>query len=158
MHEVFRLGPFDFDATVLRLYRAGAAVDVEPRPLEVLAELLREAGQVVTKNDLLEKVWANRIVTESALTRCINQLRAALGDDARTLVLTVHGYGYRYTGEVQRLDYLPVAPPTEAAWLPEVEGVLPGRPTGAVSACAPRRWRGPARRGGDRCSRGGRRR
>ena len=84
MHEVFRLGPFDFDATVLRLYRAGAAVDVEPRPLEVLAELLREAGQVVTKNDLLEKVWANRIVTESALTRCINQLRAALDDDQRT--------------------------------------------------------------------------
>ena len=47
MHEVFRLGAFDFDATVLRLYRAGAAVDVEPRPLEVLAELLREAAAEV---------------------------------------------------------------------------------------------------------------
>ncbi len=129
MHEVFRLGEFEFDATVLRLYRAGTAIDVEPRPLEVLAELLREAGQVVTKNDLLAKVWADRVVTESALTRCINQLRAALADDTRTLVLTVHGYGYRYTGEVLRLDRLP-SPLSLAApvWMPEVDGVLPGRP------------------------------
>ncbi|MEX0899700.1 MAG: winged helix-turn-helix domain-containing protein [Gammaproteobacteria bacterium] len=128
MHEVFRLGAFDFDATVLRLYRGGTSVDIEPRPLEVLAELVREAGQVVTKSDLLEKVWANRVVTESVLTRCINQLRIALDDEARTLVLTVHGYGYRFTGEVQRLDHLPVEFTSHATvWLPEVDGVLPGR-------------------------------
>lgn len=128
MHEVYRFGAFELDATVLRLYRDGMAVEgIEPRPLEVLAELLRNAGQVVTKNDLMEKVWIDRVVTESAITRCVNRLRGVLDDQDHTLILTVHGYGYRYTGKVQCVTQATGTQPAPVA-LPAIGEAIPGRP------------------------------
>ncbi len=129
MREIYRFGPFELDATVLRLYRDGVALEIEPRPLEVLAEILRNAGQVVGKTDLMERVWPERVVTESAITRCINLLRATLNDDSHTLILTVHGYGYRYTGEVLRVEQTgrPQSPLASAGWLPAEGQTVPGR-------------------------------
>ena len=102
MNEVFRFGRFRFDADRLELRADGTLVKVEPRPLAVLAELLRHAGELVTKAELMDGVWTGRVVSESVITRCINRLRLALDDEAQTLILTVHGFGYRFTGRVVR--------------------------------------------------------
>lgn len=98
--ERFRFDAFELDARRLLLLQHGQPVDIEPKPLEVLAELLAHPGELVTKADLMDSVWAGRVVTEGVITRCINRLRAVLGDREQTLILTVHGYGYRFTGSV----------------------------------------------------------
>jgi eukaryotic-like serine/threonine-protein kinase len=100
MTEIYRFGQFELRPDRLQLCRGDVPIKVEPRPLQVLAELLRNAGELVTKNELMDSVWAGRIVSESVIARCINKLRVALDDDAQTLLLSVHGYGYRFSGRV----------------------------------------------------------
>jgi eukaryotic-like serine/threonine-protein kinase len=102
--EIYRFGPFELRADRYELLRAGAPIRMEPKPLEVLTELVRHAGELVTKTELMESVWAERVVTESVIARCINKLRVALDDESQALILTVHGYGYRFTGEVVSVD------------------------------------------------------
>ena len=104
MSEVYRFGPFELQVDRHELLRAGAPLRIEPKPLEVLAELVRHAGELVTKTELMESVWEDRVVTESVIARCINKLRAALDDESQTLICTVHGYGYRFTGKVVSVD------------------------------------------------------
>jgi eukaryotic-like serine/threonine-protein kinase len=97
---LYRFGPFQLDADCHELLREGTALRVEPKPLEVLAELVRHAGELVTKAELMDSVWADRVVTESVIARCINKLRVVLDDASQSLIVTVHGYGYRFTGKV----------------------------------------------------------
>lgn len=83
------------DEASLTLEVAGVAVECEARPLEVLIHLLRHAGEVVTKDELLENVWPGRIPSESVLPKAMAKLRQALGDEDQALIKTVYGYGYR---------------------------------------------------------------
>ena len=53
---------------------------LEPRVMEVLAVLSERAGQVVSRDELLDKVWPDVVVTEHTLSRCIYQLRQELGN------------------------------------------------------------------------------
>jgi DNA-binding winged helix-turn-helix (wHTH) protein/Tfp pilus assembly protein PilF len=100
--ELYRFGPFELKPEQLQLRRGDLLLKVEPKPLEVLAELVRNAGELVTKNELMDSVWAGRVVTESVIARCVAKLRTVLEDESQTLILTVHSYGYRFTGEVHR--------------------------------------------------------
>lgn len=104
MSETYRFGPFELRADRYELLRAGTPIRTEPKPLEVLTELVRHAGELVTKTELMESVWAQRVVTESVIARCINKLRVALDDESQALIITVHGYGYRFSGEVVSVD------------------------------------------------------
>lgn len=98
----WRLEHIEFDEARWELRVHGEAVDLERKPLEVLSELLRHAGEVLTKEELLESVWTGRIVVEGALTNAIGKLRKALNDDAQTLLVTIARIGYRLQGKVER--------------------------------------------------------
>ena len=74
---------------------AGVAVALEPKPLDVLLCLLRAEGELVTKEELFDTVWAGRVVTDGVLSQAIRRIREVLGDSDRTMLRTVHGYGYR---------------------------------------------------------------
>ena len=74
---------------------AGEAVALEPKPLEVLLCLLRAEGELVTKQELFDTVWAERVVTDGVLSQAIRRIREVLGDAERTMLRTVHGYGFR---------------------------------------------------------------
>src|SRR5258708_14237934 len=113
--ELYRFGPFELKPEQLQLRSGASLLKVEPKPLEVLAELVRNAGELVTKNDLMDSVWAGRVVTESVIARCIAKLRAVLDDESQTLILTVHSYRYRFTGEVRRSTTDPVRGEGEVA-------------------------------------------
>ncbi len=91
----------DTDRLVLR--RAGVVVPVEPQVFDVLVHLLRGRGRVVTKNELLDEIWGDRFVSESALTSRIRSARRAVGDDgSRQLVIrTAHGRGYEFVATVE---------------------------------------------------------
>ena len=101
--STFRFGDFELSPESYELRRAGERLRVEPRVLEVLAYLLAHRGRVVSKEELLDKLWPDRFVSESALTRAIRDARRALGDTGTKegWIRTVHGRGFRFSGDVR---------------------------------------------------------
>jgi DNA-binding winged helix-turn-helix (wHTH) protein/tetratricopeptide (TPR) repeat protein len=111
------------------LVRGDQEVHVEPRVMDVLVHLAGRNGQVVSKEELTERVWQCRSVTDEVLTVTIYALRKALGDDARRprYVETVSRRGYRWIAPVASLlptpppvPVLPPAHPPSRAWWPTV--------------------------------------
>ncbi len=94
---------FELDTERFELRRAGTPVPVEPQVFEVLAHLVRHHGRLVTKEELLDGVWGDRFVSESALSSRIKSARRAVGDDgsAQRLIATVHGRGFRFVAPVE---------------------------------------------------------
>jgi DNA-binding winged helix-turn-helix (wHTH) protein/predicted ATPase len=99
-----------FDPGSGRLWNGRREVSLTPRAAAVLAELVERAGQVVTRQELLQSVWGDTVVSEAALTACIQELRRALADDARRprFIETRHRRGYRFAASV--LPSAPLAP------------------------------------------------
>jgi DNA-binding winged helix-turn-helix (wHTH) protein/tetratricopeptide (TPR) repeat protein len=91
-------GPFRLDLSRRELARDGVVVTLRPKTLEVLLHLLRNAGEIVSKDELLAAVWEGRAVSEYVLTTCISELRSALGDEPKTSLFlrTVHRTGYQF--------------------------------------------------------------
>ncbi len=98
----YNFGTAEFDEARSELRVAGLPVEVEPRALEVLAYLLRHAGEVVTKEELFREVWAGRVTVDKVLPNAINKLRRALGETNSGCVATVARLGYRLDGTVTR--------------------------------------------------------
>jgi TolB-like protein/DNA-binding winged helix-turn-helix (wHTH) protein len=94
LDHVFRFEGFTLDAGRRELRRDAAAVELRPKCLDLLTCLLRRAGRVVTKNELMEQVWPGVVVTDESLTRCISDIRQALGDAEQTIIKTVPRRGY----------------------------------------------------------------
>lgn len=99
----YRFGTAEFDESRFELRVAGLPVDVERRALEVLIYLLRHAGEVVTKDELLREVWAGRITVDKVLPNAINKLRRALGETNASHISTQARIGYRLDGVVSRI-------------------------------------------------------
>lgn len=89
---------FDEASWVLRVN--GEPVALEGKPLEVLHELLLRAGEVVTKDEILDAVWPGITVVEGSLPTAISKLRKALGSRQENIVETVPRVGYRLNGTV----------------------------------------------------------
>ena len=99
---LYRFGTAEFDESRFELRVAGLPVEVEPRALTLLAYLLEHAGEVVTKEELLAKVWSGRITVEKVLPNAINKLRRALGEANADCITTLSRVGYRLDGTVTR--------------------------------------------------------
>ena len=114
-------GDCRLDLARFELRRDGAVQPVEPQVFDVLVLLIGQRDRVVTKEELLDTVWGDRFVSESALTSRIKAARQAIGDDGKSqrLVRTVHGRGYQFVGAVTEVAGGPVAPAPDA--LPEQE-------------------------------------
>lgn len=89
------------DERHLRLEVAGEVVKLERKQIEVLLYLLQHAGDVVTEEEILNSVWPGRVLGDSSLAQAISRLRRALGDQDRTMIATVHGFGYRLAAPVR---------------------------------------------------------
>lgn len=96
LNKAFLLGDWRIDPLTNTFKRDGLVQHIEPKVMDVLVCLAREAGEVVKRDSLLEMVWGDVVVTDEVLTRCISELRAALGDTARERVYirTVPKRGY----------------------------------------------------------------
>ena len=109
---------------------------VEPKVFDLLAYVIRNRDRVVSKDDLLAAIWNGRIVSESALTTCINAARNAIGDtgEAQRLIKTLPRKGIRFVGSVREQEgNPPAAVATDAASArlrPSL--ALPDKPTVAV--------------------------
>lgn len=96
------IGDWTVERTANCLSGPDGAVDLEPRVMDLLMMLADRAGEVISKEDIMESLWGSIYVNEDALTRSMFKLRKALGDDARnpTYVATVSKRGYRLIAEV----------------------------------------------------------
>ena len=149
--HVWRFASCEFDELRFELRVRGAAVEIETKPLDVLHQLLLHAGEVVTKDELLETVWPGTAVVDGSLATAVSKLRKALGT-AQHAIVTVPRIGYRLTGPVQttvRSGRPAVGRPspdwdTTAGSEPSVPGVFQGKPVNAT----PTSRRGTSRDGG----------
>lgn len=100
-----RIGGWQVDVRALSLKREKQTVRLEPRAMDVLVCLASVAPEVVTQDELMDRVWGQVIVGPNALTRIIAQLRKALGDDARQpkYIETISRTGYRLVADVEPL-------------------------------------------------------
>jgi DNA-binding winged helix-turn-helix (wHTH) protein len=98
---MIRFGPFQIDPRTWLLTRDSQTVDLSPRLVEILAFIVSKAGQIVTKDELLEKFWPGVNVTENTLTRAVADIRKAIGDGAAEpqYLETASRRGYRFVGE-----------------------------------------------------------
>ena len=99
---IFEFEDFELDTERFELRQAGQARRVEPQVFDVLRYLVVNPDRVVTKEELLDNVWGDRFVSESALTSRIKAARQALGDSGRQqrFIATAHGRGYRFLPSV----------------------------------------------------------
>jgi TolB-like protein/DNA-binding winged helix-turn-helix (wHTH) protein/Flp pilus assembly protein TadD len=93
----FRLGDWLVQPDLGRISRGDEVVHLRPQLMDLLVFLAQRAGGLASKNDILDGVWPEEFVAESALTRCIAELRQALGDEVQQprFIETVPKRGYR---------------------------------------------------------------
>src|SRR5882724_6900410 len=99
--ERYRFGPFELQPDKRRLQRDGVAISLRPRAFDLLVALVDRAGHLVTKDELLDRVWPKTVVEEAALHVQVSALRKIVGSDAIT---TVSGRGYQFTLPVTKGD------------------------------------------------------
>src|SRR5688572_26175978 len=100
---VIRFGQCAIDLDRMEIELGGAPQPVQPQVFEVIAYLASNRDRVVSKEELLDNVWGDRFVGESALTSRIKSARQALGDSgaSQSVIRTVHGRGYRFVASVE---------------------------------------------------------
>ncbi|HEX4871954.1 MAG TPA: winged helix-turn-helix domain-containing protein [Nevskiaceae bacterium] len=99
--RVYRFANLCLEERSLVLSRDGQALEIEPKPLLLLRHLLQHAGEVVTREELLQAVWPGRVLSETTLAKAVGRLRATLGEHDPPLIVTVHGFGYRLVAPVR---------------------------------------------------------
>ena len=102
--KIFRFGPFELDTQCGQLRRDGVGLKLQGQPVQILEILLEHPGQLVTREELRERLWASDTFVDfdHSLNTAIKKLRQVLGDEANTprYVETLPRRGYRFVGEL----------------------------------------------------------
>ncbi len=95
-------GDHELDLRCQELRRLGEVVRVEPQVFDLLVLLIENRDRIVSKDEILDRIWDGRIVSEAALSSRINAARRAVGDsgEEQRLIRTYHKRGFRFVGEV----------------------------------------------------------
>ena len=142
---IYRFGEFELDLTTAELRAGGSVRAVEPQVFDLLALLVANRDRLVTHDELIEKVWDGRVISDAAVASRVKSARQAVGDDgaAQRLIRTVHGRGYRFVGEATQVAAAPHpdlaassrSPTFVDASQPSI-AVLPFQLVGAEGPCA----------------------
>jgi DNA-binding winged helix-turn-helix (wHTH) protein len=98
---IYRFGEFELDLQRVELRLRGAAVELQPVVYQLLCCLVRNRDRVVSKNELLDTVWAGSLVTEASLQRAVSLARTALREgDMQDALRNIPRMGYRFVAEV----------------------------------------------------------
>ena len=140
---IYLFEDYSFDTARRELRRGANLVAIEPQVFDLLQLFIRERTRVVSKDDLIDKVWNGRIVSESTLTSRITAARHAVGDsgEKQRLIRTVPRKGHRFVGEVREHERSPdectarpaaSVAPLDQVGQPRPALTLPNRPSIAV--------------------------
>src|SRR5712672_1427283 len=97
-HRVYEFGGWELDLARRELRTRGVPVPLGGRAFQIFAVLVQSAGELVTRDELMARVWPGAIVEENTLQVHISAVRKALGPDRGT-VRTSFGRGYRLVGD-----------------------------------------------------------
>ena len=137
--RIARFGVFEVDLAAGELRKSGVKIRLQGQPFQVLALLLERAGEVVTREELQQKLWAadTFVDFDHSLNTAINKVREALGDSASSprYVETMARRGYRFIAPVHNeapntavaIQSTASAPPQTAPIHPELEVPIPRR-------------------------------
>lgn len=100
---------YELDTALFTLRCGGQARQVEPLVFNLLVYLAQHRERIVTRQELLDKLWAGKVVTESTLSSCIKAARQAVGDsgEEQHCIATIHRRGYRFVSPVQEREQSP---------------------------------------------------
>lgn len=101
----YRFGPFRIEPQERRLFRQDVEIHLQPKTFDTLVLLIERRGHLVSKDDLMNQLWPDQIVTEHSITRCIREVRKALGDSHTNsqYIETIPKGGYRFVAPVEEL-------------------------------------------------------
>lgn len=140
---IYRFGEHELDLEKVELRTGGASQPIEPQVFALLVFLVENRDRLVAKEEIVEKIWGGRIVSDSAIASRVKSARQALGDDGRAqrFIRTAHGLGFRFVAEVSEAarvriesaaaEAQPIAPAAELDTRPAL-AVLPFRLVGAA--------------------------
>ena len=105
-NRIYRLDGIEIDPARFSLKRDGKEQHVRQKTFQVLIYLLEKDGRLITKDELIEHVWADTAVTDNALDQCLMEIRRVLGDDPRQprFIRTIPRAGYRFIGKVEEVN------------------------------------------------------
>jgi DNA-binding winged helix-turn-helix (wHTH) protein len=100
---IHAFGVFELDDSLFELRHEGRMVKLPPKTFDLLLYLVRHRDRVVSKTELLDKLWPGEHVTEAVLPTNVSAARTALGDarGRSGMIQTVHGRGYRFVASVE---------------------------------------------------------
>jgi TolB-like protein len=132
---IYRFGEFELDLARAELRAGGVACPVEPQVFALLTHLVENRDRLVSRDELLERVWDGRIVSDAAIASRIKSARQALGDDgtAQRFIRTLHRRGFRFVAPVKALRAeRDVVPGAASARSPEASRADASKPSIAV--------------------------
>jgi TolB-like protein/Tfp pilus assembly protein PilF len=139
---LYRFGNFELDTAKAELRANGATRPVEPQVFGLIALLVENRERLVSKDEILEKVWDGRIVSDAAIASRVKSARQALDDDgqAQRCIRTIHRQGFRFVADVHvapavQLVAQPVGQSAEQTSRPSI-AVLPFRLVGEAGPYA----------------------
>ena len=102
----FSFSEFSLDCRQKRLYKNGTRVSIDKKMLKFLCLLVQRSPEAVSKEELLDTLWENQIVTEWSLSRLVSDTRKILGDDGKTqrFIQTYRGQGFCFSGALTSID------------------------------------------------------
>jgi len=120
-----KFGDFELDSAAFELRRKGRPIRLERIPLELLLLLVSRKGELVTRDEIVDKLWGSDVFidTNTAINVAVRKVRQALRDepDSPRFLLTVPSKGYRFVGTlVEEVEPLAAVAPVEVPVLPAV--------------------------------------
>lgn len=121
---IYAFASMELDLAKVELRDNGQPRSIEPQVFALIAYLAEHRDRMVSRDELFEKLWEGRVVSDSALASRIKSARRALGDDGRTqaIIKTVHGQGLRFIADVRVQRDRPVASQPAVA---DEQGTIP---------------------------------
>lgn len=98
-------GKYELDTELYELRHDGQQIPVEPQVFNLLVYLAQNRDRIISRQELLDKLWTGKVVTESTLSSCIKAARQAVGDSGQTQnsIATLNRRGYRFVAEIEEI-------------------------------------------------------
>ena len=103
--HIFKFGDYVLESREHSLRKGAQQIHLRPKAFETLLYLVKHHGSLIKKQDMLDDLWPNVIVTENTLSHCIDEVRQALQDNAQkpTFIRTIPRVGFKFIAEVREL-------------------------------------------------------
>src|SRR5690242_10315761 len=124
---IYKFGDFQLYPSEQLLLRDSVSIPLKPKVFETLVVLVESGGSLVTKDQLVERVWPDTSASDEVLAQNISQLRKALGNwnGGSSMIQTVPKRGYRFTAQVRVVEPEPTMPQAAELQPPATATALP---------------------------------